>query len=172
MLRFVLMGTSLATLAACVGGQGFDGDFRRYGKGGFSTSDAALNVTTNRPQPDARGIISYPGYQVAVARQGDTVESVAARVGLSAAELASYNALAPNAPLRRDEVLALPRRVDAGALPWHDEPPIWQVPRRLECYLEALEPAVAPFHLMARGGRAPQEASRERDGAQASATPV
>ena len=54
MLRFVLMGTSLATLAACVGGQGFDGDFRRYGKGGFSTSDAALNVTTNRPQPDAR----------------------------------------------------------------------------------------------------------------------
>lgn len=114
MLRFVLMGTSLATLAACVGGQGFDGDFRRYGKGGFSTSDAALNVTTNRPQPDARGIISYPGYQVAVARQGDTVESVAARVGLPAAELASYNALPGGTTLRQGEVLALPRRVAEG----------------------------------------------------------
>jgi murein DD-endopeptidase MepM/ murein hydrolase activator NlpD len=115
MLRFVLMGTSLATLAACVGGQAFDGDFRRYGKGGFSTADAALNVTTNRPQPDGRGIISYPGYQVAVARQGDTVESIAARVGLSSAELASYNALPGGTTLRQGEVLALPRRVAEGA---------------------------------------------------------
>jgi len=115
MLRFVLMGTSLATLAACVGGQGFDGDLRRYGKGGFSTADAALNVTTNRPQPDGRGIISYPGYQVAVARQGDTVESIAARVGLPAAELASYNALPGGTTLRQGEVLALPRRVAEGA---------------------------------------------------------
>jgi hypothetical protein len=39
--------------------------------------------------PDAQGVISYPGYQVAVARRGDTVGSVAARVGLSAQELAS-----------------------------------------------------------------------------------
>ena len=36
---------------------------------------------------------SYPGYQVAVARRGDTAASVAARIGLSASELANYNAI-------------------------------------------------------------------------------
>ncbi len=64
--------------------------------------------------PDANGVISYPGYQVAVARRGDTVGSVAARVGINPAELAGYNAIDANAPLRDGEVLALPRRV-AGA---------------------------------------------------------
>lgn len=116
-IRVALMGVSLLSLAACESNGLFDGDLRHLGKGGFDTSDAVFQATANRPAPDARGIISYPGYQVAVARQGDTVASVAARVGIPAQELASYNALAPNAPLRRDEVLALPRRVDAGALP-------------------------------------------------------
>ena len=43
-----------------------------------------------RPAADARGIISYPGYQVAVARRGDTVDSLAARIGLPAGDLAAY----------------------------------------------------------------------------------
>jgi len=110
LLRLMLSGTALLTLAACAGG-GFDGDLRGYGKGIFSTSDAALQATGQRPEPDSRGIISYPGYQVAVARQGDTVESVAARIGLPAADVASYNAVSPNATLHQNEVLALPRRV-------------------------------------------------------------
>lgn len=102
---------SLLALSACADYGPFDSDFRRFGQGGFDTSAAALNATTARPAPDERGILSYPGYQVAIARRGDTVESVAARVGLPAAELAAYNAVPPGTVLRDGEVLALPRRV-------------------------------------------------------------
>lgn len=114
----LLVGGSLLALSACVRDNSFDADLRGYGKGVFSTSDAALQASADRPTADARGIISYPGYQVAVARQGDTVDSVAARVGLPASELAQYNALQPGVLLRQGEVLTLPRRVaDAAALP-------------------------------------------------------
>ena len=64
-----------------------------------------------RPEPDNRGVISYPNYQVAVARRGDTLEDVAARVGTDAAALARYNGLQVNDPLRAGEIIALPRRV-------------------------------------------------------------
>nr|MDA3859457.1 hypothetical protein [Roseovarius sp.] len=43
-----------------------------------STAEAARNATQARPVPDSRGIISYPGYQVAVAQRVaglDTVEA-------------------------------------------------------------------------------------------------
>ena len=117
-LRAVALSTSLLALAACTGGQpgmlsDLDWDFRN-GAGTFDTTEAARQATAARPTPDANGVISYPGYQVAVARRGDTVGSVAARVGLNPAELASYNAIQPNAPLRDGEVLALPRRVAAA----------------------------------------------------------
>jgi len=79
--------------------------------GGFSTSDAARNITTERPKPDERGVISYPNYQVAIARRGDTVSAVADRVGVPAGELAKFNGLSPSMSLRDGEVLALPRRV-------------------------------------------------------------
>ena len=121
-LRITLMGASLLALTACVGGGPFDGDFRRFGKGGFDTSAAALNAAAARPTPDARGIISYPGYQVAVARQGDTVSSVAARIGMPAPELAGYNALQPTDVLRAGEVLALPRRVAEGGVAMAGQP--------------------------------------------------
>ena len=52
---------------------------------------------------------------MAVAQRGDTVGSVAQRVGISPGELASYNAINANAPLREGEVLALPRRVAAAS---------------------------------------------------------
>ena len=83
--------------------------------GGFSTTPAALSATADRPTPDARGVITYPTYQVAVARRGDTVGTVAARVGLPEAELARFNGLLPSDQLREGEVLALPRSVGAGA---------------------------------------------------------
>ena len=111
----------ILTLTACTptGGGGplsrpFDWDFRR-GDGVLNTSDAAVTATERRPSADARGVISYPGYQVAVARRGDTVASVAARVGLSPDELARYNALMPTDNLREGEIIALPRRVAAEA---------------------------------------------------------
>ncbi len=103
----VVLGAALA-LGACT--EPLDLDLRGY-TGGFSTSEAARGATESRPRPDDRGIISYPNYQVAVARRGDTLEDVAARVELPVAELASYNGIAADAALRDGEVIALPRRV-------------------------------------------------------------
>lgn len=111
--RAIGLTCAMAALSACnTAGpmQGLDWDFRG-GAGILDTSDAARQATERRPEADARGVISYPGYQVAVARRGDTVGSIAARVGLSADELGRYNALMPNDLLREGEVLALPRRV-------------------------------------------------------------
>lgn len=110
-LRAPLLGLGLLALAACEQAGTFDADLRRFGGSGLDTSAAAIQATAARPAADARGIISYPGYQVAVARRGDTVDSLAARIGLPAGELASYNAVSAGATLREGEVLALPRRV-------------------------------------------------------------
>lgn len=59
-------------------------------------------------EPDARGVITYASYQVAVARGGDTLESIAGRVGTTPEQLASRNALPLDYPLRDGEVLLLP----------------------------------------------------------------
>ena len=111
--RLPILGLSaLLLVSACGKTQPFDWDLRG-GANALDTSGAALQATDPRPQADARGVISYPGYQVAVAQRGDTVASVAGRVGLAPDELARYNALRPTDPLRQGEVLALPSRVAA-----------------------------------------------------------
>lgn len=107
----LLLGAGTLALAACEPDGQFDGDLRHFGRLGFDTSDAARQATAARPTPDARGVISYPNYQVAIANQGDTVSTVAMRVGVEAGELARYNGLRPDTGLGRGEVLALPRRV-------------------------------------------------------------
>ncbi len=107
--RFWLLGLSGLALAAC-NGPVLDWDLRN-GDNGFSTAEAAQQTTEPRPQPDNRGVISYPGYQVVVAQRGDTVAAVARRVGLDPAELARHNALEQDILLRGGEVLALPGRV-------------------------------------------------------------
>ncbi len=116
-LRALVLTTALATLAACDdsvgGGLGLDWDLRSGG-GALDTSEAALQVSANRPGVNGQGVLNYPNYQVAVARRGDTVASVASRVGIGADELASFNALRPNDPLRDGETLVLPRRGQAG----------------------------------------------------------
>jgi len=76
-----------------------------------STTEAARSAVADRPQPDARGIISYPGYQVAVARRGDTLAQLATRIGADAQALARYNGIQTGDPLRQGEVIALPTRV-------------------------------------------------------------
>jgi len=99
----------LALLAGC--SEPLDYDLRGR-VGSFSTAEAARSVNTvDRPEPDARGIISYPSYQVAVARRGDTVTDVAHRISLPPEELARFNGVQPTDRLRQGEVLALPRRV-------------------------------------------------------------
>ncbi len=108
--RLVILATSsLVFLSACA--QGFDYDLRGIG-GGLSTTDAASAVQTEtRPEPDARGVISYPTYQVAVADRGDTIASMATRLGVDAPTLARFNGIEETAQLRSGEVIALPTRV-------------------------------------------------------------
>ncbi len=106
--RLAMATAGLALLAAC-NGNGFDFDLRDLGNG-FDTTSALANVEP-RPEPDDRGVISYPNYQVVVAKQGDTARSIATRLGLNADTLASYNGIEPDVTLRRDEVIALPSRV-------------------------------------------------------------
>lgn len=103
----VLTGSSLV-LGGCVNQLDFD---LRGGVGGLDTGQINQQPAAQRPSPDSRGVISYPGYQVAVAQQGDTVASLAARIGLPADAVARFNGLSVDTSLRRDEVVALPSRV-------------------------------------------------------------
>ena len=105
LLRLAPLAALLA-LGAC--SDGFDFDFR---SSGINEGPVSRRPTEPRPPADARGVISYPGYQVAVAERGDTPAAVAGRVGLPAAELAAFNGLPADVALRGGEVLALPRRV-------------------------------------------------------------
>jgi murein DD-endopeptidase MepM/ murein hydrolase activator NlpD len=107
---FGLMATLLLT--ACVKTSELDWDLRSAGTG-LNTSSAAREAGP-RPAADSNGVISYPGYQVAVARRGDTVAAIASRVGLQADALAKYNALRPTDVLNEGEILALPSRVSAA----------------------------------------------------------
>ncbi|MFN4158962.1 MAG: peptidoglycan DD-metalloendopeptidase family protein [Gemmobacter sp.] len=110
--RALICATALVALTACSPSGTLDWDLRGAGQG--STAEAAQRATAAPPRPDSRGVLSYPGYQVAQARRGDSVSSVAARVGLGAEELARANALEPGDMLRAGEILALPRRVGEG----------------------------------------------------------
>ncbi len=104
----LLAGAACLTLAGC--SEPLDFDLRGL-TGGFTTADAAKAPLAGRPEPDDRGVISYPNYQVAVARRGDTIATVAQRVGLDAGALARFNGIEADVALRRDEIIALPTRV-------------------------------------------------------------
>jgi len=106
--KVLMAGTAVLALSACE--QGVDMDLRG-GLGGFSTTDAARTSTASRPQPDNRGVISYPNYQVALSQRGDSVSDVARRIGVNPQQLADYNGLRVDDRLRKGEVLALPTRV-------------------------------------------------------------
>lgn len=116
-LRLPLAFGALALgVSACTTPDGrFDWDLRSPSAG--NTADAARNATAPRPRADNRGVISYPGYQVVVAGRGDTVQTIAGRLGVGAAELGRVNALQPDLPLQGGEVLVLPGRVAEPASP-------------------------------------------------------
>ena len=105
----LLAGTCVLALAAC--GDNPDFDLRGPIGGGLDTASAARAATADRPKPDTRGIISYPTYQVAIAQRGDTLASLATRIGVDANQLARYNGIQTGDPLRKGEVIALPGRV-------------------------------------------------------------
>lgn len=72
---------------------------------------APIAPVIDRPLPDARGVITYETYQIMIARTGDTVTTMAQRIGMSANELARHNGLSTFYPPRAGEVLAIPRNV-------------------------------------------------------------
>jgi murein DD-endopeptidase MepM/ murein hydrolase activator NlpD len=113
--RNLMLGAALGALSACVQSDGLDWDMRGLAGGALDTSGAAMQASVARPRADTRGVIAYPSYQVAVARRGDSVSSIAARLGMNADELGRYNALMPTDVLREGEILALPRRVDTAS---------------------------------------------------------
>ena len=106
----VLAGSSALLLAAC--NRPLDYDLRGGFGDGFTTADAATGALAVRPQPDNRGVISYPNYQVVVARRGDTLADVASRVGTDVNSLSRFNGIDPNIPLRKGEIIALETRVE------------------------------------------------------------
>ena len=107
----LLAGSALMVLSAC----NTPLDFDLRGGRAPNTAEAARSATAARPEPDGRGVISYPGYQVVVARRGDTVASLAARVGANAEQLARYNGMQTGDVLRQGEIVALPGRVSEPA---------------------------------------------------------
>ena len=89
--RTVLACTALGLMAACQ--TPLDFDMRGNFGNAPSTANAVQNITADRPRPDNRGVISYPGYQVAIAQRGDTIVEVANRVGADPQALARFNGL-------------------------------------------------------------------------------
>lgn len=108
-LRLTVSGLAMGLAAACV--DGLDYDMRGSFGSTLDTSAAAAGATATRPRPDKRGIISYPNYQVAVARRGDTLDDVAERIGMPVGDLAKYNGRKPEDTLHKGEVIVLPYRV-------------------------------------------------------------
>ncbi len=110
----LLIGASALALSACVNTQTLDWDLRA---GGGDTSSAARQATAVAPTADGNGIISYPDYQLAAARRGETIATMATRLGLNPDDLARKNAVRPTDPLREGELLLLPSRVSAAPQP-------------------------------------------------------
>lgn len=108
--RHLALGAGLGLLlAAC--DRPVDSDLRGAFGNAPSTTEAARGAEAERPEPDDRGIISYPGYQVAVAQRGDTLAKLATRIGADAEAIARYNGIQTGDPLRDGEIITLPDRV-------------------------------------------------------------
>lgn len=112
-LRISTLMVLMLGVAACTQPDGsFDWDLRSPMAG--NTADAARMATVSRPRADERGLISYPGYQVVVARRGETVNTIGARLGVDPVALGRVNAVQPDLPLSGGEALVLPTRVADG----------------------------------------------------------
>ncbi len=80
----------------------------------MSGSDPAPNPP--EPPIDDNGIIAYNDFRVMVADDGDTIASMAERVGLTEVVLARYNGLPANYLLRKGDRLALPDDAQVAAV--------------------------------------------------------
>ena len=82
----------------------------------YDTSDAVRRAMGTRPLPDSRGIISYATYEVVVAREGDTIKTIAKRLGLEPKNVASYNGMSSLEKLNEGQLISLPNRTDTRKL--------------------------------------------------------
>lgn len=105
--RPALIAALLVTSALALSGCKATEELGRL-KDRLSGADKEASGAVTGPQPDSRGVISYPTYQVVVAKRGETVAQIAARLGMSSASLAQYNGLKENYTTREGELLALP----------------------------------------------------------------
>ncbi|MEM9144630.1 MAG: peptidoglycan DD-metalloendopeptidase family protein [Pseudomonadota bacterium] len=99
-------------LAACAGRQdpsNAEVEIRGSDPSGGGSSAAARSNTAT-PLPGGDGIVAYDGYAAARAQDGDTVATLAERIGLSASELGAYNGLSATHSLRAGDELVLPPR--------------------------------------------------------------
>ncbi|MEM0987609.1 MAG: M23 family metallopeptidase [Pseudomonadota bacterium] len=76
----------------------------------LATASGQPSTSPSTPTVDASGIVTYDGFQAAQARDGDTVATLAARLGLSATALGAYNGRAPDDQLQLGDEMALPPR--------------------------------------------------------------
>ncbi|MFO1142606.1 MAG: LysM peptidoglycan-binding domain-containing protein [Amaricoccus sp.] len=89
--------------------------YNPWSEGGSTDLAEAPPPAVPNATPDDRGVITYASYQVAVARDGDTLATVATRVGTTPTALASRNALPEDAILHEGQVLVLPNDVPRPA---------------------------------------------------------
>ena len=101
----VIAATGLLLLSAC------DDGFGLTQIGRAVDPIPVYKPVQERLQPDARGVITYPTYQVIVAGSNDSIPAMASRVGISAPELAEYNGLPVDHLVTKGQVLALPNSV-------------------------------------------------------------
>ncbi|MDB0044870.1 LysM peptidoglycan-binding domain-containing protein [Planktomarina temperata] len=111
--KFILSLCAVMALAGCTNSFGLD--VRDQFGGILDTTNAAENAVAERPEPDARGVITFPSYQVVLARTGDRIGDVAARIGVDADRLGRFNGIPQEAILRYGEVIALPSNMTAVA---------------------------------------------------------
>jgi len=82
----------------------------------MSGSGGQATATAPEPPKDENGIIAYNDFRVMVANDGDTIASMAGRVGLTEVVLARYNGLPANYLLREGDRLALPDDAQVAAV--------------------------------------------------------
>ena len=111
--KYILSLCAVTALAGCTNSFGLD--VRDQFGGILDTTNAAENAVAERPEPDARGVITFPSYQVVLARTGDRIGDVAARIGVDADRLGRFNGIPQEAILRYGEVIALPSNMTAVA---------------------------------------------------------
>ena len=101
------------TIAGCT--NSFSLDVRDQFGGILDTTSAAATAVAERPEPDARGVITFATYQVVLASTGDRIGDVAARIGVDADRLGRFNGIPEDAVLRYGEVIALPANMTVEA---------------------------------------------------------